>query len=120
MYKIWIISFLIITFLGYSTWVYTNATDYGTTMNTTQIYGKQVYQEFNCQSCHQIFGLGGYLGPELTTVMSDKNRGEDYAKAFLQNGGGTRMPNFNFSKEQIQGLVEYLKYVDQNANTYKR
>ncbi len=42
-----------------------------------------------------------------------------YVKAFIENGGGTRMPNFHFSKEQTEALVDYLKYVDANAFSYK-
>lgn len=117
--KLWIFALLFITYSFYSLWVYTNGTDRGSTMTAQQYQGKKIYQEFNCQSCHQIFGLGGYLGPELTTVISDKNRGEAYARAFLQNGG-TRMPNFKFTKDQTDALIDYLKYVDANAFTYKK
>ncbi|MBS1572244.1 MAG: cytochrome c [Bacteroidetes bacterium] len=115
MYKIWTILVLGIAYILYSGWIYNDATDFGTTMSAKQIEGKQIYQENNCQSCHQIFGLGGYLGPELTSVMSDKNRGEAYARAFLENGGGTRMPQFNFTKQQVDAILDYLKYVDVNA-----
>ena len=54
-----------------------------------------------------------------TTAISDKTRGEAYVKAFIENGGGTRMPNFHFSKEKTEALVDYLKYVDENAFSYK-
>ena len=119
MKKIWIFLTLFFAFAIYSSWIYTGATDYGTVMTTRQQLGKKIYQEYNCQSCHQIFGLGGYLCPELTTAISDKTRGEAYVKAFIENGGGTRMPNFHFSKEQTEALVDYLKYVDANAFSYK-
>ena len=76
MKKIWIFLTLFFAFATYSSWIYTGATDYGTVMTTRQQLGKKIYQEYNCQSCHQIFGLGGYLGPELTTAISDKTRGE--------------------------------------------
>lgn len=87
-------------------------------MTSHQELGKQIYQEYNCQSCHQLFGLGGYLGPELTTVISDKNRGELYARILLENGA-IRMPNFHLSPKQVNALIDYLKYVDANAFTYK-
>lgn len=120
MNKIWVFAVLFITFISYTSWIYTGATDYGTTMTERQQLGKKIYQDYNCQACHQIFGLGGYLGPELTTVISDKNRGEAYTKVFIENGGGTRMPKFNFTKEQTEALVDYLKYVDANAFSYKK
>ena len=80
--------------------------------------GKQLFQQYNCIACHQIYGLGGYLGPELTTAYSDKSRGELFMKVFLK-AGGQRMPNFHFSDEDINALVHYLKYVDATAVTYK-
>jgi nitric oxide reductase subunit C len=119
MNKLWIFSALFIAFTVYSSWIYTDATDYGTPMTERQQLGKKIYQEYNCQSCHQIFGLGGYLGPELTTIISDKTRGEAFARAFIENGGGTRMPKFNFTKEETEALVDYLKHVDANAFSYK-
>jgi nitric oxide reductase subunit C len=80
--------------------------------------GKQLFQKNNCTSCHQIYGLGGYLGPELTTAYSDPLRGELNMRAFLQ-AGGQRMPNFHFTKEEIDDIISYLKYVDATAVTYK-
>jgi nitric oxide reductase subunit C len=80
--------------------------------------GKLLFQQYNCIACHQIYGLGGYLGPELTTAYSDKSRGELYMKVFLK-AGGQRMPDFHFSDEDVNALISYLKYVDATAITYK-
>ena len=38
---------------------------------------------------------------------------EEYAKAILKTGT-QRMPNFNFSTEEIGSVIEYLKYINQN------
>jgi len=118
MQKLLIFAILFITYITYSSWVYTRGTDRASIMSSHQELGKQIYQEYNCQSCHQLFGLGGYLGPELTTVISDKNRGELYARILLENGA-IRMPNFHLSPKQVNALIDYLKYVDANAFTYK-
>ena len=80
--------------------------------------GKLLFQQYNCTACHQIYGLGGYLGPELTTAYSDRRRGELYMRAFLK-AGGQRMPNFHFSEVDINALISYLKYVDATAVTYR-
>ena len=106
-------------YAAYSTWVYTKGTDRGTVMNVQEQAGKKIWQQYNCTSCHQLFGLGGYLGPELTTVISDKKRGEAYARVFLQ-AGAVRMPNFHFTPDQINDIIAYLKYVDANAFSYDR
>ena len=118
MFKVIAFVVLFITYVSYSSWVYTGATSDAGTMNELEQSGKKLWQKHNCTSCHQIFGLGGYLGPELTTVISDPNKGEAFARVFLQNGG-TRMPNFHFNPEEINDLIAYLKYIDSNAFTYK-
>ncbi len=118
MYKVFVFVILFLAYVSYSYWVYTNGTEKATVMTVNQQYGKQLYQEYNCQSCHQLFGLGGYLGPELTTVISDKNRGELFAKIILENGA-IRMPNFHFTSDKVNALLDYFKYVDANASSYK-
>lgn len=80
--------------------------------------GKQIYQQYNCVSCHQLYGLGGYLGPELTTTYSNPEKGPLIMRAFLENGG-QRMPNFNFSKKQVDCIISYLRYADATAVSYK-
>lgn len=110
---------LFLSFVIYSFFVYTAGTkSTGVTMNKSAIRGKLLFQEYNCTSCHQLYGLGGYLGPELTTVISQKGKGELYAKAFLKSGT-QRMPIFHLSEEETNDLIEFLKYVDATAVTYK-
>ena len=74
--------------------------------------GQLVYQEYNCVACHQFYGLGGYMGPDLTNVIS--NRGEAYARAFISSGTA-RMPNFDLNDEEVGALVSYLAFVDQTG-----
>ena len=106
-------------FISYSFLVYTNGTiGNDAVMNNKAINGKNLFQKHNCTSCHQIYGLGGYLGPELTTTISQPGKGPNYAKSFLQTGT-QRMPNFHLTNMEQQDLVEYLTYVDQTAITYK-
>ncbi len=76
--------------------------------------GKLVFQEYNCTACHQIYGLGGYMGPDLTNVISAPGKGPIYAKAFLQ-GGTVKMPNFNLSDEKMDELIAFLTYIDKTG-----
>lgn len=123
MARIFIFLSLFTLYIIYSLTVYSKGTDDtfpGTITNREKIEaGKELYQQYNCTACHQLYGLGGYLGPELTTAYSDPARGELYMKAFLQ-AGGQRMPNFHFQPAQIDQLLSYLKYVDSTAVNYKR
>ncbi len=74
--------------------------------------GQQIYQEKNCTACHQFYGLGGYMGPDLTNVISTK--GEAYSRAFIM-AGTLRMPKFGFGEDEISALLAYLAFVDQTG-----
>lgn len=76
--------------------------------------GKLLFQKFNCTACHQLYGLGGYMGPDLTNVMSVQGMREQYVRVFLQNGT-QRMPNFHLSEQETSDLIAYLKYVDKTG-----
>lgn len=83
-------------------------------LSPVAVKGQQLFQNNRCWSCHQLYGLGGYLGPDLTNVYSTENKGPLYIKAFL-NSGVKSMPQFNFSEEEKVALVEYLKQVDETG-----
>jgi nitric oxide reductase subunit C len=108
---------LFVFFFIYTAFVYTRGTETSITMNENAIAGKMLFQKHNCTSCHQLYGLGGYLGPELTTVMALEGR-EEYARAILKTGT-QRMPDFHLNDEEINNLIEFLNYVDATAITYK-
>ncbi len=80
-------------------------------LSNDALEGEKIWQENNCMSCHQLYGLGGYLGPDLTNVISNPQKGENYVKAFL-NSGVKSMPKFNFSSEEQEKIVAFLKHVD--------
>jgi len=76
--------------------------------------GWNVWQEKNCQSCHQLYGLGGYMGPDLTNVASEK--GAAYMKGIIHSGT-TRMPDFHLKEEEINDLVAFLSWVDHSGSS---
>ncbi len=122
MVKVVIFISLFFSYVIYSLVVYTKGTENNISFSGTEKKkinsGKALFQKHNCISCHQLYGLGGYLGPELTTAYTDKYRGDAYMRAFLKNGG-PRMPKFNFTEEEIDAVISYLKYIDSTAVTYK-
>ncbi|MCB0803914.1 MAG: cytochrome c [Bacteroidetes bacterium] len=110
--------FLFVLFIIYSFSVYFSGTTYdkGISHFTTEAkLGKKLFQEKNCISCHQIYGLGGYMGPELTNIISYRDNDESIARAFLK-GGTAKMPNFQLNDEEIDALISYLKYIDKAGN----
>jgi len=85
-------------------------------INPIAAKGFRVWQQKNCQSCHQLYGLGGYMGPDLTNIMSDSLKGEPYARVFMTNGSA-KMPNLSLSAEQINELTAFLKWVDKSGHS---
>lgn len=79
--------------------------------NNKAIDGHLVWQKYNCQSCHQLYGLGGYLGPDLTNIISTPNKGEKFLRLMIRTGI-KQMPSFNLSENEIELLVEFLKSTD--------
>ncbi|GAA4334546.1 cytochrome c [Flaviaesturariibacter amylovorans] len=109
---------LIGAYLLYSGFVFTKGTE--TAMKPAPhptelaMAGKRIFQDYNCAACHQVYGLGGYLGPDLTTAWSDPKRGPRYVEALIRSGG-SRMPNFQFTDSQVKELVAYLAFIDATA-----
>lgn len=98
-------------FIPYSGYVYTRGTEAShiAPMSDQARQGQTLFQEHNCVACHQFYGLGGYMGPDLTNVIS--NKGSSYARAFLMSGT-QRMPNFNLNESELDAIVSYLEFVD--------
>lgn len=109
---------LFICYACFSAWVYTHGTEVktGAAISQTALAGKTLWQQKNCIACHQLYGLGGYLGPDLTHIISDSSRGKIYAAAFIK-AGGTTMPNFHLTDKETEAIIAYLSYVDASAKS---
>jgi len=112
---VFIFSFLCLSFLIYSAKIYLTPRKFNMEKANNKIEravkGRLVWQKYNCQSCHQLYGLGGYLGPDLTNLCSDSIR----SKAVLKNlvkSGVKQMPAYSLSESELNSLIEFLKSVD--------
>ncbi len=83
---------------------------------TAQVaYGKKVWERHACIDCHTLFGEGAYYAPELGNVI--ERRGEEFVRTVLETaavqGWGTtrKMPRFDLSREDIDALVEFFKWL---------
>ncbi len=104
-------SFLSVVFLAFSLSIYLKPAFSLPTIDIAKpeaSKGRLTWQKYNCQSCHQLYGLGGYLGPDLTNVYAAPNKGEPLIRAMLQIGIPP-MPSFNLPEEEIALLVAFLK-----------
>lgn len=77
-------------------------------------HGMEVWQQHNCASCHQLYGLGGYMGPDLTNVHRDK--GEARIRTFVRYGTG-RMPAHATDDKELDALVAFLAWVDESGRS---
>ena len=78
--------------------------------------GKKVWEVNNCIGCHTLLGEGAYFAPELGNVY--KRRGPEFIKAWIQSQptgapGRRQMPNFHLTEQQLNDLVEFLKYMSE-------
>jgi nitric oxide reductase subunit C len=104
---------LFATFMAYSMYVYTAGTQMPqpVAFDEKASAGQQLFQDNNCIACHQFYGLGGYMGPDLTNIISATGKGPMYASAFIKNGT-VNMPNFQLTDEQTDAVIAFLTYVD--------
>jgi len=114
-FKLRVLIILAVSFIAYSFDLYVNPPMEGVEKSATgslEEQGKLLWQEKNCISCHQLYGLGGHLGPDLTNISTQ--RSPEYIEAFLISGTNV-MPNFHLSEQEIEALKAFLKSVDQSG-----
>lgn len=107
----WIIGVLSASFAAHSIYVYTAGTarPHDPPPSVEVRAGYAVFQAKNCIACHQLYGLGGYMGPDLTNVVSGPAKGADYARGFIEFGTA-RMPDFNLSPAEVDNLIHLFEY----------
>ena len=111
---------LFVCFLAFSIWIYTiplfSPSQYSEKELNLVAEGRLVWQKHNCHTCHQLYGLGGYLGPDLTNVYSRSGNNEYYIRAIVKSGV-KQMPAFEISEEEMNALLQFLKNVDQSGTS---
>ncbi|MEY3188851.1 MAG: hypothetical protein RIT41_1386 [Bacteroidota bacterium] len=115
--KLAIVILLIISFLSYSIVLYLQPSQKTDFTSPNADHGKMVWQKFNCNACHQIYSLGGYLGPDLTNIYA--LRGPDYIKALVGAGTAT-MPAFQLTPKEMDDLISYLQHIDASGKADPR
>ncbi len=111
-----IFAILCTLFLGYSFVIYRGYGEDSLIIGEEKIAaeGKLLWQKYNCQSCHQFYGLGGYLGPDLTNVYS-KYQGNEAALELIIGAGNNRMPPCDANKSEIKKMISFLKLMNRTG-----
>lgn len=110
--------FLSVLFLVYSFSIYLKPLR-EKKIQTTEILkntaaGKDVWQKHNCHTCHQLYGLGGYLGPDLTNVTAKPGYSDVFLKAIISNGMG-QMPPFDLTNQEMEDLFVFLNAMNETG-----
>lgn len=103
-----LVSCLVVAFGVQTVLVYTDERQ--DPLSETELRGRALWHENACQVCHQIYGQGGFLGPDLTNAASRLD--DSRLKSLLTVGSG-QMPAYRFSPEEISDLSAYLVALDQ-------
>lgn len=71
--------------------------------------GLHVWRKNNCQTCHQIYGLGGYMGPDLTNVFLPRRGSRSYVEGIVKHGS-IPMPRLGLTDEEVQAVATFLEH----------
>lgn len=78
-------------------------------LSQSALQGREIFHENACQVCHQLYGQGGFLGPDLTNAGS---RVDEARLASLLTVGSGQMPAFRMDAEQIAHVAAFLAEID--------
>jgi nitrous-oxide reductase len=93
--------------------------------------GEKAFHEGGCSGCHVIGKVSS--GPDLTGVLSRHENGEKWVSEFIKDPKAKfkepyvksmidffnlKMPDQGMSDQEIKDIIEYLKWIDENANLF--
>jgi len=108
-----LLSVLVLVFFVQTGMVYTDDAGWAAPpLSPRAQQGQELWLAHNCQSCHQLYGFGGFLGPDLTNSVSRITRAR--FDSMMTTGVG-QMPPFDFDQEQRDAVVQFLTEVDQTG-----
>ena len=104
------------------------AKETATPMSPAAAKGEAAYLKGGCNGCHVIGQVSS--GPDLTGVLLRHENGEKWVFDFVKDPSkfygdeyiksmidyfNLRMPNQHMSDQEIKDIIEYLKWIDENA-----
>ena len=104
------------------------AKEIATPMSPAASKGEEAFLKGGCNGCHVIGQVSS--GPDLTGVLLRHENGEKWVFDFIKDPAkfyndeyvksmidffNLRMPNQHMSDQEIKDIIEYLKWIDENA-----
>ena len=102
-----LLTVLVASFTAQSGLVYSDDVDI--VLSQSAVQGRKLFHDGGCQVCHQLWGQGGFLGPDLTNAAS---RVDDARLASLLRVGSGQMPAYEYTAEQIGNVRAFLEGID--------
>ncbi|MEA3521991.1 MAG: Sec-dependent nitrous-oxide reductase [Campylobacterota bacterium] len=102
-----------------------------TKQSDAQARGEVAFDEGGCSGCHVVGKVSS--GPDLTGVLSRHENGEKWVAKFIKNPEhlyddpyvkamidyfNLKMPDQHMSDKEIADIIEYFKWIDENANLF--
>jgi nitrous-oxide reductase len=93
--------------------------------------GQTAFGEGGCGGCHVIGKVSS--GPDLTGVLTRHENGEKWVKDFIMDPENMyhepyvkgmveyfklKMPNQHMNEKEVEDIIEYLKWIDENAHLF--
>jgi nitrous-oxide reductase len=90
--------------------------------------GEEAYLRGGCNGCHVVGKVSS--GPDITGALLRHENGEQFLTNFILNpekyydnpyidamikAFNLRMPNQNMKPEEVKNIIEYMKWIDENA-----
>lgn len=73
--------------------------------------GRRLFETQGCRGCHKLNGVGGSIGPDLTSEGANRRSPKWLESHFLEPNTvspHSPMPNFHFTREQARALTFYM------------
>ncbi|MDH5642351.1 MAG: c-type cytochrome [Nitrospira sp.] len=114
----WLLGGLVACFAIQTILVYSDDTGERTPpLSEYALKGRAVWLKHNCQTCHQLYGFGGFLGPDLTNAAPRLDRGRVFD--LLKNGYG-QMPAFQLEDDEIENVLIFLHEINETGYSQPR
>lgn len=107
---------LVMAFLLQTVLVYADLDD-TVKIEGPELTGRRLWQKNNCQSCHQLHGFGGFLGPDLTNATTRVTR-EQFDLQLAT--GNEQMPAFTMEDHEMDAIWAYLTAMNETGTGQAR
>lgn len=104
-----LLSFLVAIFAAQTWLVYSDPAGTKDSLSERAAEGQAIWRAHNCQACHQLFGFGGFLGPDLTNAIDGLS--PERLESVLTVGSG-QMPALHLEPDARAALETYLREID--------